>query len=155
MFDKKFNGIITNVQIKRIAFDKGGYLFVNITLVATLSEEMANSLGGNVDDIFNSEINVKNMVINVKNVVIDESADGLVLDVWDEGGDGTVTPYLNLPDLSMKKYKLLKDEDSGDVCFHVTLKSQPISESDILRVIHCLDNTSLFSLVYAQGELNV
>ena len=152
MFDNKFRAFVKKMQPKRASLAKGGELSVDIDLSAPLTTEMATALGYDLDSILNTEMNIS----KITGLVIDESSKGLIVDAWnitDDYEQTTEEPYMSLQGLSMHNYTLTSDDDTKTVFFNATLKSGPITEADIVRVVHLLGYDSLFQIEYAQGEL--
>lgn len=146
MFDKKLRAYIQDAKFKRTTLDKGGHLFSDITITAPMTEDMAESLGCDLESIFNGGL-------NLKTATIDDAQGGLMFEIWRQVGDDSFNSYLMLTNMSQKKYVLSKDEDTGDVFFTVTLKSGPVSEADAIRILHSLNCDSWISLTFAQGDL--
>ncbi len=148
MFSQQFKCTIQHAKIKRLSEDKGGDLVCDLTIGAALSDKMAADLGDEVKALIDTDL-------QFKSVTIDSALEGLIVDAWHDSQDPMAGPYLSLTDVSTKKYKLIKEEDTGAILFTVTLKAPPISEADLVKVFHCLSRYVTVKLDMAQRDLGV
>jgi len=148
MFKNTFGATVQLVVPKRLKEEKSGDLVTDITISCVITEEMAADLGGKVQSFIDAGSNSDLLSLNIRCVI-----ETLVLDIWLSQDDLGTGPYLSLTAVKMKKYKLTRDEDTGAVLLTVRLKTSPLSEADLVRVIQCIGKVVVARMEAAQGEL--
>jgi hypothetical protein len=147
MFSKPFSATVQHLRLKRKSQDDGGDLLVDVTLGALLNKDMASDLSDQIVALFDSEEMFQNLT--VKNMV-----DGLIVELWHEDQDPvTIDPYLSLTQVSTKKYRLDKEPETHATLFSINLKTAPLKETDLLRLIHCLGCQVQVNIDFAQQGL--